>query len=277
MSNFIKILIAAFLILISNILGYFYAPSSIFITPIIIGIITLIFLSLGFKLIYNIFLIGLAIIVNDILIKKISEGSYDIEGAGWINVFSILGLVTAVIITIFKLTFEKKRRLILEILITALLPVFILCYVYYFNFWGLAYSKQASETKSDSIKSGVFLSDLFFSDTVINYKNDTIKILYGWCEDQRRVNHKSIIRRIEKTGRTNYIIRIKHSLDAHNLLYTVNSEDINGSLPLDSIIKFNTSENISHIYISIFKHEGPISNDTLLKKIKIEKAIMATP
>lgn len=273
MTNFQKIFIGIILIISSNLFGHFVGIFSIFLTPIVVGTITYLFLSLDYKLIYNIFLIVFAIITNDILIKLFAGGSHDSEGEGLISAFFLLGLIVSTAISIIKISLDRKHKLIHRIIIIPLLPALALCYLSYFNIFSLSYSEQGSETKSHSIKNGTFMSDLIFSDKIIKYENDTVTILYGWSEKQRKINQHNIFNKNEETGNLNYTIKISHNLKPLDISvnYKVKSDDVNGSRPVDSIIQFTTSKLDTDIYIAFFKLRGPDRNDTLVKRIQIKR------
>ena len=117
------------------------------------------------------------------------------------------------------------------------------------------------------------MSDLIFSDNIINYESDSMKILYGWSEKQRRINQNNVFKKDEVTGNLNYTIKIRHNFKPldYSVYYKVNSDDVNGSSPVDSSIQFNVSEHNTNIYIAFFKLRGPVRNDTLIKKIQIKK------
>lgn len=240
-------------------------------TPIVIGFITFLFLSLNLKLIYRIIFIALAIIINDILIKLFAGGTHDSEGEGWITLFLILGLIISTIIAIIKISIDRKHKLTHKIIFITLLPTLVGIYLSYFNLFGLSYYEQGNDSKDNSLKNKTFIKDLVFSHNTIIYENDSLNILYGWMEKQRKMTPNNILEKNEETANLNYTIKISHNLKPYNfsVYYKVNSEDVNGASPVDSIIQFSASKLDSNIYISFFKLRESITNDTLIKKIQI--------
>ncbi|QHL87473.1 hypothetical protein GU926_08490 [Nibribacter ruber] len=273
MKNSLRVALSATIIIASNYLGYKAGPASIFLTPVIIPIVSYLLLRADMKLPYKILLIPSAIIINDILLKNFAGGTYDLEGAAWINLLSMLGLVLATILTFIDLKFRQKYALIKSLLFPFLLFVITGAYLSYFALYGLIQSVSASESVKSSKEEGVYISSLKFSDQRIIYEADTINLLEGWVESERRMNHQNLVKKEELSGQMNYIIKAHNNQIPYQptVYYKINSNDVNGSSPIDSTIIFSLPKSDDSVYLTIFKLRGNVNNDTIIQVIKITK------
>ncbi len=95
------------LIIVSNIIGHFAGPFSIFVTPIIL---TLIIAGLNFELYKTNFLLTVVynfglLLFNDMFIRFYAGGTHDQVGKAWIMLFFTLAFVSAFItMTIYSFT-----------------------------------------------------------------------------------------------------------------------------------------------------------------------------
>ncbi len=272
MTNSIRIILSLLIIVLTNILGHYFPPSSILLSPSTIGLFTGLLIFTDFKIGYRILSITLAIILNDIFIKKFAGGTHDLEGAGFINVFLIIGLIISTIIILIKIAILTNTNAFIKILLTLMMPLILFLYLQYFGLYGLSYSKSMSLTKQEAIENKTFISELDFSESEIIYKKDSIHIISGWAEKELMLNHKSLLSKTEETGNINYKIKIKHNFepDDFSIYYMVNSDDVNGASPVDSVLNFtaNKSDNIT---LTIFKlRNGSVNNNTILSRVKIK-------
>ncbi len=273
MTDNVKIIIVLLIIVITNILGHYLPPTSIMLTPITVGLLTGLLILTELKIGYRILLITLAIIFNDICIKKFAGGTHDLEGAGFINGFLIIGLIISTVIIIIKTIVLKNTNAIIKIMLTLMMPAIMFLYMQYFGLYGLSYSKSMSTTKQNAIENKKFVSDLDFSETEIIYETDSIYIISGWAEKELILNHKSLIKKTEETENTNYKIKIKHNLkpDDFSIFYKINSDDVNGASTIDSILEF-TANKADDITLTIFKlRNNSVNNDTIISKVTIKR------
>jgi len=272
MTDSIKIFLSFIIVVITNILGHYFPPTSIMFSPLTIGLLTGLLMFTDFKIGYRILLVTLSIVFNDICIKTFAGGTHDLEGAGFINAFLIIGLIISTIIILIKTVVLKNINAIIKIMLTLMMPVTMFLYIQYFGLYGLSYSKSMSLTKQNAIENKTFLSDLNFSETVIIYDTDSIHIISGWTEKELILNHNSLISKTEETENINYKLKIKHNFKPNDfsIYFKVNSDDVNGASPVDSVLEFtaNKSDNIT---LTIFKlRNGSVNNDTIISRVAIK-------
>jgi len=272
MTDSIKIFLSFIIVVITNILGHYFPPTSIMLSPLTIGLLTGLLMFTDFKIGYRILLVTLSIVFNDICIKTFAGGTHDLEGAGFINAFLIIGLIISTIIILIKTVVLKNINAIIKIMLTLMMPVTMFLYIQYFGLYGLSYSKSMSLTKQNAIENNTFLSDLNFSETVIIYDTDSIHIISGWTEKELILNHNSLISKTEETENINYKLKIKHNFKPNDfsIYFKVNSDDVNGASPVDSVLEFtaNKSDNIT---LTIFKlRNGSVNNDTIISRVAIK-------
>ncbi|GAB2547124.1 hypothetical protein GCM10027189_32270 [Rufibacter soli] len=222
------------------------------------------------KLTFKLLLIIAAIIVNDMLVKTYAGGTHDLAGAAWINLFSMSGLFLAATTTFIDLI-RQKQLVSKSLLFSALLLVIVGAYLSYFGLFGLTQFLPASNSIKSSKEKGVFNSMLKLSNHTIVYEADTISLLYGWTEGERRIKHQNLIKKQELTGQIIYIIKAHHNLKPYlsSVYYKVNSDDVNGAIPIDSTITFTLPKSDSLVYLTFFKLRSSIDNDTIVKVIKV--------
>lgn len=266
MTNYQKILISVGLIVFNNILGHFAPPSSIFLTPIVLGATTILLATSSLNFPLRILLILLAIVTNDILIKFFAGGTHDSEGAGWINLFLIIGIVVSTITT-FAI-FIQKEKILKSLLACLIIPVALFFHLSHFDFLGLSYTQSESISEENSKKEGIFLKELSFSETQVFFNGDSIKLISGWIEKQRVVDHSGLIRRDSIGEQINYIIKVESNKSPYDsqLLYKVDSRDINGSSLIDSVIRFSSPKLSSSLFFFSLNNKA---KDTFIKEIKV--------
>lgn len=94
---------------VNGLIGHFFAPTGIMLTPIVLTITTFL-VCLKTKNI-KVFFLGtlsfLFVALNDILIKLYSGGEHDNEGYGWMHLLLFMGLVPTTVI-LFTTIFRRK-------------------------------------------------------------------------------------------------------------------------------------------------------------------------
>ena len=110
--NSIILGLATLTVILNGLIGHFFAPMGIMLTPIAMTITTL-FVCIGtsnIKLYWISILTFLFIALNDILIKLYAGGSHDKEGSGFILSFLVIGLVPTLIILLIKIFGYKDEK-----------------------------------------------------------------------------------------------------------------------------------------------------------------------
>ncbi|MBK7129883.1 MAG: hypothetical protein IPM74_04730 [Crocinitomicaceae bacterium] len=187
-----KILLALCLIILSNILGHKFPPSSIALSPITMGLLTGILATTKLKWIYRILLIMFSIALHDLFIKTYSGGKYDAEGAGFIQFFFIIGLIISFLIICIKTLLDRGLKALHKVGLILLLSAVMILYALYFGSYGLTFTLPMSATKQEAIEKNTFLSELDFSPREIVYKEDSIQFISGWAEQEVIVNHQKL-------------------------------------------------------------------------------------
>ncbi len=139
MNNIKTISISLGIILLNEIIGHFFAPNGIMLTPIVLIVISVLIglVNTELKPIWkSVLLVGL-IGLHDIGIKLYSGGSHDNEGLGWIHGLLFIGLIPAygiLIAGIFKAKNESKLNKWIAVF---LFPLLIWFHLLLFNDLGL--------------------------------------------------------------------------------------------------------------------------------------------
>jgi len=116
------------LLLVTTIVGHFFPPTSILVTPFVITVMTGLIMLTDYELPILIkSLISYSFIgLNDIGIKLFAGGIHDYEGLGWIYMLLLIGLVPCSIILIIGVLRDEK-----SVAITKLISVFIFVLLIY--------------------------------------------------------------------------------------------------------------------------------------------------
>jgi hypothetical protein len=107
MSNKTALGLATLTVFLNGLIGHFFAPNGIMLTPIVLTITTSLvcFGTKNIKIILLSALTYLFVALNDISIKLYSGGSHDSEGLGWIHMLLFVGLLPTfgiLLTTIFR-------------------------------------------------------------------------------------------------------------------------------------------------------------------------------
>src|ERR1700712_415295 len=108
MSNLKALSLVIIIFVIDTLLGHYLPPTSIFLTPIVVAAITMIFSKSNLSHYLIILCVIITICLNDILIKLTAGGTSDFEGAGLINLFFLISVVISTII-VFSVLIPKRR------------------------------------------------------------------------------------------------------------------------------------------------------------------------
>jgi hypothetical protein len=119
------------LVIVSNIIGHFAGPFSIFVTPILL---TLIIAVLNFQLYKSNFLLTVVynfglLLFNDLFIRFYAGGTHDQVGKAWIMLFFTIAFVSAFItMTIYSFTTvtSQDRAFKMKNVLTNILALVIL-------------------------------------------------------------------------------------------------------------------------------------------------------
>jgi len=139
MNNLTALGLALLIVVINGLIGHFFAPNGIMLTPIVLSLTTYLvcFKTKNIKVLFISILTFLFVALNDISIKLYSGGRHDNEGLGWVHLLLFVGLVPTLGIlatTIFK---RKEEKPSIRILALALFIGLILGHLQLFSNLGL--------------------------------------------------------------------------------------------------------------------------------------------
>lgn len=128
-----KVLLVTLVGVIANsLIGHYFPPASIMITPIVLIIITVLisFTTIDFKPIWKSIWILIFVILNDLGIKFYAGGTLDLEGLGLITLMLLIGLIpsyTILVITSLndKVVTKHHKRIAIFIF-----PIVLIIYLY---------------------------------------------------------------------------------------------------------------------------------------------------
>jgi hypothetical protein len=110
--------LALLAVIINGLIGHFFAPNGIMLTPIVLSITTSL-VCLGtqnIKVIFISVLTFLFVALNDISIKLYSGGSHDNEGLAWVQLLLFVGLVPTFGILLTAIFRRKNEKLLMKII-----------------------------------------------------------------------------------------------------------------------------------------------------------------
>ena len=139
------IIIGLLIIIISNFIGHFAAPFSIFVTPIVLFIIIgAINFSLYIENYYLTVLYGFGLLLlNDILVRLYAGGVHDDAGKAWIMLFFIITFCISILtMTAFAFTINKSYSTKKKIISVSIKIVFVIILA---TLVGLFYDKYLSK------------------------------------------------------------------------------------------------------------------------------------
>lgn len=122
MNNYIALGIATLTVILNGLIGHFFAPNGIMLTPIILTITSslICFGTKNIRVIFISILTFLFVALNDISIKLYSGGTHDNEGLGWVHLLLFVGLVPTfgiLLSSVLKRDDEKSINKIVAIIL----------------------------------------------------------------------------------------------------------------------------------------------------------------
>lgn len=239
---------------------------------LLISILFSVFLLLSnIKTYLKVIIISILIISGDLSFRIINIHHIDSEGAGVTNLFFIITVALATIITFSLLVYKQQGKILYIIFLCLLIPSISMAYLSYFDFLGLADASNASKSKVISQKNNLFVGALHFSDNQINYNDDSLKIIDGWCEKQTIVDHTHLIKHCDDTSSINYVIHLKgnNNFDKLNIYYNINDTSMNGSQSADSTLIFSRAKSVNPVVLTFFKMGKTWAKSSTIKQIRI--------
>lgn len=118
MNSKIALGLAIITVIINGLIGHFFAPNGIMLTPIVLTITTLLvcFGTKNLKIIVLSALTYLFVGLNDISIKLYSGGTHDNEGLGWVHLLLFIGLVPTFGILLTAILKHKEETWTIKII-----------------------------------------------------------------------------------------------------------------------------------------------------------------
>jgi hypothetical protein len=112
MNNTIVLALATLTVILNALIGHYFAPDGILLTPFVLTITSFLvcFLTENIRVIFISILTFLFVALNDIAIKLYAGGKHDNEGLDWIHLFLFFGLIPTFVflsIAVFKRKSEK--------------------------------------------------------------------------------------------------------------------------------------------------------------------------
>lgn len=137
--NIIVLVFAFIVVLINGLIGHFFAPYGMDLTPVVLTITTslIAFKTKNLKLIWQSILIYCFVALNDISIKLYSGGSHDMEGLGWIHLFLFIGLLPTLGILVMIVIKNKQDQIKDKVFAVVTFLVLISVHLYLFGKLGL--------------------------------------------------------------------------------------------------------------------------------------------
>lgn len=139
MTNKKSIWIAAGVIIFNLLLGHFFAPTGMMLTPVALTLSTAVIVFGTNNLrptILTSIILGL-IILHDIGLKLFAGGMHDGPGQGWLHLMLFMGLVPAYILTVIGVFRNKQAQLTEQVLSLLIFPLIMAGHVYLFSDLGL--------------------------------------------------------------------------------------------------------------------------------------------
>lgn len=139
MNNTTALGLATLTIILNGLIGHFFAPNGIMLTPVVLTITTSLvcFGTKNIKIIFLSVLTYLFVALNDISIKLYSGGSHDNEGLGWVHLLLFVGLVPTFGILLATVLKRKEETVTNKIIAVALFFGLIVLHLQLFSNLGL--------------------------------------------------------------------------------------------------------------------------------------------
>lgn len=139
MNNTTALGLATLIVVLNGLIGHFFAPNGIMLTPIVLTITTSLvcFGTKNIKIIFISALTYLFVALNDISIKLYSGGSHDNEGLGWVHLLLFVGLVPTFGILLATVLKHKEETVTNKIIAVVLFIGLIVGHLQIFSNLGL--------------------------------------------------------------------------------------------------------------------------------------------
>lgn len=130
MKPFTTTIIAISIVLINGLIGHFFAPLGMFLTPVVLILTTWLVvakiegLSVGWKSL----LVFSCVALNDILLKLFAGGMHDNEGAAWMFLLMLVGLLPSYVIMLFHIL-KTKESMAYKVIALVVFPLLILAHL----------------------------------------------------------------------------------------------------------------------------------------------------
>jgi hypothetical protein len=137
MGNKTALGLAALIVILNGIIGHYFAPNGILLTPIVLTI-TASLVCFGTKKIKHLFISFLTyffVALNDVSIKLFSGGTHDSEGLALINMFLLIGLAPTFSILWISILTKKVEKIKQQII--ALIAFILLMTIHFILFKNL--------------------------------------------------------------------------------------------------------------------------------------------
>lgn len=127
------------IILLNLLIGHFFAPTGIMITPVILIASTalIVFNTRDKKPVLMSLLVLLMIILNDIGLKLYAGGAHDKEGQAWVHFMLFLGLIPSFFIMTRSILKSEEFALEQKIVSIFLFPLVISAHLFFFSDLGI--------------------------------------------------------------------------------------------------------------------------------------------
>ncbi|WP_242928632.1 hypothetical protein [Pontibacter vulgaris] len=139
MADIKSISIATGVIILNLLLGHFFAPTGIMLTPValIIATVLIVFGTKDLKPIFiTLAILGL-IIFHDVGLKLYSGGTHDRQGLGWLHLMLFMGLIPSYILTVVGIVRNKKTNWTEKSISIIIFPLLMAGHLYLFSDLGL--------------------------------------------------------------------------------------------------------------------------------------------
>ncbi|RKE04819.1 hypothetical protein [Marinifilum flexuosum] len=133
------ILVSLGIVILNNLIGHFFAPYGIILTPIVVSILAILIClkNKGLNPILKSLILTSLIAIHDIGIKLFAGGQHDYEGLGFIHGILFIGLIPTFIILITSIVKDKESSILNKIIAILLFPLIIYLHLELFGELGI--------------------------------------------------------------------------------------------------------------------------------------------
>jgi hypothetical protein len=140
--NITAIGLATLTVILNGLIGHFFAPNGILLTPIVLTLTTslIAFRRKNIKVIWITVWAFLFVALNDIIIKLYSGGRHDNEGLGWVHLLLFVGLIPSYGILVTTIFRRKDEKMLSKVIAVVLFLILIAVHLQLFSSLGLGRS-----------------------------------------------------------------------------------------------------------------------------------------